>query len=613
MALSRSLSSIRQRVRSLPLWRRLRPHLVGFVGAGIVAVLLALAFVVVWEYSNSPTFCGTRCHTMPPEYAAYTRSLHARVSCVDCHIGRVGFFKSAWLKSGHGGHLTSLIFNDYERPIRIKSLRPARETCELCHWPEAFYEDRVRDIRHYAADEANTASTTFLIMRTGGGTARDGHGNGIHWHIENKVEFVTTDKDKLNIPWVRVTDSQGKTTEYTDVTQKLSPEQLQAAPVQVMDCLDCHNRSAHLFRSPDRALDEALRASQIDPSLPSIKAKGLKLLTAKWASMAEGEAAIKQLEDYYRETYPQVYESKRAAIQQAVNTITDIFQETVFPNQSIGWSTYPDNEGHKEFPGCFRCHDGNHLSPTGDSIRLHCNICHSIPVVLKVGEAPKVEELGKQLLVAQEPPSHLASNFIADHRFQAGDSCVPCHGPVTFGADDSSFCSNSACHGTKWPQVQLDAARKHPIPLEGKHAQAWCNQCHNGESKPAYICAECHERPHEWGNDQCDQCHTFAGWIPVREGVTRPAVQPTESEDTEDEDAGGSTAVQATQPAHTFPQDHGGANKTCSLCHPSEDRKVFNCTTCHNPAPEFLKVHNVDSVDKLAERCATCHPQGKKP
>lgn len=518
MVVSQRLGYLRQRVGALPLWKEARARLVWFISAGFVATVVAVSGIAAWEYTNSTTFCGTRCHTMPPEYTAYTRSLHARVSCVDCHIGRVGFFKSAWLKSGHGGHLTSLVFNTYERPIRIKSLRPARETCELCHWPQAFYEDRVQENQHFAPDEKNSLSTTFLIMRTGGGLSREGRGHGIHWHIENKVEFIATDKEKLNIPWIRVTDGEGRTTEYTDVTQELAPSELQDAPRQVMECLDCHNRNAHLFRSPDDSLNQALRTGQIDRSLPFVKAKGLELLTASYASMAEGQAVIGRLAEYYRENYPQVYEIKQAAIQQAIRAITSILEETVFPNQAVGWSTYPSHEGHKDFPGCFRCHDGKHKSPQGDSVRLHCNICHSIPVVLQPGETPKVEELGKRLLVATEPPSHLASNFIADHRFQAGESCQPCHGPVTFGKDDSNFCSNSACHGVKWPEVQLDAAQKHPMPLEGKHAQLWCQQCHQRERKPDDACASCHPRPHEWGNDTCNECHTPDGWTPAGGG-----------------------------------------------------------------------------------------------
>lgn len=498
---------------NIPLLRNIR--LTWLVSGVLALVVVGAAGVAVWEYTNSNAFCGTRCHTMPPEYVAFTNSLHARVNCVECHVGRVNAFRQVWLKSGHGGHLVSLIADSYERPIQLKTLRPARETCELCHWPQAVYQDRVEDIRHYAPDEANTPSTTFMIMRTGGGSKQEGRGKGIHWHIENTVQYIALDKGKQNIPWVRVIDSDGTGTDYVDVTQELPPDLLSGAyPVRQMDCLDCHNRSAHLFRSPDQSLDEALLSGQIDSSLPFIKQKGVELLSAAYSTIEEGTAAIAKLPDFYRESYPQVYEAKRDAILRAAGVISRILEETTFPNMSVGWSTYPDMEGHKDSPGCFRCHDGKHLNERGEAIRLQCNLCHSIPVVLHAQETTKANELGKQRLPAAEPPSHQAPSFMADHRFQANESCQECHGQVTFGTDDTSFCSNSACHGQKWPQVHLDAGQPHPIPLEGAHAETWCYRCHDGQRKPAYICANCHEAPHTPGHEQCEQCHTTQNWIP---------------------------------------------------------------------------------------------------
>jgi len=504
---------------SIPLLGDIR--LSWIVSGAIALLVIGAAGVGVWEYTNSNAFCGTRCHTMPPEYVAFTNSLHARVNCVECHIGRVNFFQQVWLKSGHGGHLLSLITDSYERPIHLKTLRPARETCERCHWPQAVYQDRVEDIRHYAPDEKNTPSTTFMIMHTGGGTDSEGNGKGIHWHIENKVQYIALDKDKQDIPWVRVIHSDGTGTDYIDVTEQLPPDLLSGAyPVQTMDCLDCHNRTAHLFRSPDQSLDEALQNGQIDSSLPYIKEKGLELLTPAYASADEANAAIAKLPDFYRTQYPEVYQNKQNEILQATAVISRIFEETTFPNMSVGWSTYPDLQGHKDSAGCFRCHDGKHLNEQGQAIRLQCNLCHSIPVVLHTDETAKADELGKQRLPAAEPASHQAPSFMADHRFQANESCQECHGQVTFGADDTSFCSNSACHGQKWPEVQLDAGQQHPIPLEGAHARAWCYQCHNGVRNPAYICANCHQAPHGPGHEQCDQCHTTENWIPFAGGVT---------------------------------------------------------------------------------------------
>lgn len=86
------------------------------VGGVAVLIGIGVGLILLWDYTNSPEFCGTRCYTMPPEWVAYNNSYHARVSCVDCHIGRVGTLKAIRLKFTHGGHLTSLIFNSFERP-----------------------------------------------------------------------------------------------------------------------------------------------------------------------------------------------------------------------------------------------------------------------------------------------------------------------------------------------------------------------------------------------------------------------------------------------------------------------------------------------------------------
>ena len=535
------------------------------VVAGLVFLLaIGVSLILVWDYTNSPEFCGTRCHTMPPEWIAYSNSLHAETSCVDCHIGRVGTLRAIQLKSTHGGHLTSLIFNDFERPIFAKSLRPARETCERCHWPEAAYDDSVRKILHYAQDENNTLRTTFLIMKTGGGTERFGTGRGIHWHIVNEVYYIATDKQKTEIPWIQVVDAQGNTTEYVDVEATLTQAEIDAAEKDVVDCLTCHNRAAHLFTSPESAVDKAMSLGRIDKSIPYIKKKAMELVGAVEVGYEQGLAAIDGLSSYYQTEYPEFYAQNSGMVEQAEVVIREIYENTYFPNMSVGWSTYQSHDGHKDFAGCFRCHDGQHLNPEGDSVRLHCNICHSIPVVYSEDAEPKIAELGSLLVSATEPPSHLAANFIADHRFQADQSCEECHGPLDFGSDDDSFCSNSACHGTKWPVVDLDAAFPHPIPLEGKHAEAWCHDCHVGVKKPEYVCANCHQPPRGHPDGDCAQCHTPEGFKESAAAIVGQAAAPIPHQ------------VQGREQCLTchesmvkpVPDSHEGrANDTCTACH----------------------------------------------
>src|SRR5512143_2773150 len=183
----------------------------------VVLVVATGATLYTWEYTNSPQFCGTTCHTMPPEYNAYQVSPHARVNCVECHLGRSQFANVFTRKAGDIMHVVRYSSNQYTFPLYASSMLPSRESCEKCHWPEKFSDDKYKGIKHYQADEKNSLVTTLLVMRTGGGTERQGLGRGIHWHIENDVEFIALDPLKQQIPWVQVTDSNGKTTVYSDI------------------------------------------------------------------------------------------------------------------------------------------------------------------------------------------------------------------------------------------------------------------------------------------------------------------------------------------------------------------------------------------------------------
>ena len=184
------------------LWRRMLP----WVTVVVIVVGLLVGGAHGWAWTNSPAFCGTLCHTMPPQYASYQLSPHSRVTCVECHIGREFIGKQLPRKTVHMQFVFRMAFGLYEYPIYVKGMRPARDACETCHSPAKFADDSLRVKQHYLTDEANTAYSISLIMKTGGGTQREGLGRGIHWHIENKVQFVSTDKLDQNIPYVRVTN-----------------------------------------------------------------------------------------------------------------------------------------------------------------------------------------------------------------------------------------------------------------------------------------------------------------------------------------------------------------------------------------------------------------------
>ncbi len=169
----------------------------------IVGVLLVVVSATVWEYTNSTEFCGTTCHTMPPEYAAYKQSPHARVPCVDCHLGQESFLEAFPRKAKEIRHVYYALSKDYEIPIYVRSLRPARETCERCHNPAKFSADSLKKIVHYRPDPENTPREIFLTLKTGGGRRSEGLGRGIHWHIESEVYYLSEDDLHQKIPYVK--------------------------------------------------------------------------------------------------------------------------------------------------------------------------------------------------------------------------------------------------------------------------------------------------------------------------------------------------------------------------------------------------------------------------
>ena len=447
-----------------PLWRRALPYTI----LGIITLALGVGIVQGWTYTNSPEFCGMACHTMPPEYSAYQRSPHARVQCVECHLGRDEISTQFTRKAGDMRHVIRTITEDYEYPIRAHNMRPARDSCEQCHFPEKFSDDSLREIRNYLSDEANTPTSTYLIMKTGGGSEREGLGRGIHWHIENEVWYLPTDTLHQDIPYVRAIDADGNIAEYYDVASGLTPDDVAGTNLERMDCISCHNRVTHKIPDPDEAVDQALTKGFISRELPEIRQKSIELLSAPYASQSEANAAFDTLEQHYQDNYPETAGALAQEIEQTTETLKTIYAEIVFAEQDLNWDTHPDNLGHQDDPGCFRCHDGKHLSGTGEAIRLECNLCHSIPV--QVDPASLVTNI--ELPQGPEPPSHTHSSWITLHGHMIDSSCAACHEPLDPEIDytqldgkppaDGSFCGNSACHGPDWTFAGFDSPELEP-------------------------------------------------------------------------------------------------------------------------------------------------------
>ena len=360
--------------------RRVAVAIFALTMANIVIVSLATYRGV--EYMDSTQFCGQACHSvMKPEATAHQDGPHARVTCVECHIGS-GATWFARSKVSGTRQLFAVAFGTYSRPIPspVQNLRPARDTCEQCHWPAKFHGDAVRRVVEYAEDEKNTESVTRLQMKVGGGIDRSGAATGIHWHADaaNEIDYISTDNQRQVIPWVRVKDRTGAVREY--FAEGVTPDQVAKGEPRRMDCMDCHNRPSHQMAvTAESAVNFAMARAQIPASLPFARREAVKVLKTSYPTEnAALEAIAKGLRDFYRGSYEPIYTSRRQDVEKAVTGAQEIFRRNVFPEMNVQFGTYPNNVGHTDSPGCFRCHDDSHTAKDGKKISQDCSTCHEI-------------------------------------------------------------------------------------------------------------------------------------------------------------------------------------------------------------------------------------------
>ncbi len=435
-----------------PRWQRVLPYAI----LGILTLIVFIAGGAVWEYTNSSEFCGEACHTMPPEYTSYLTSPHARVACVECHLGRGYIAENFTRKAGDAKHIISLAFKQYEFPIEAHQMRPARDSCEKCHFPEKFSDDSLREIKTYQNDIDNSLVSTFLVLKTGGGSARLGLGRGIHWHIENPIYYQSVDHNDQEIPYIRYESSDGTFQEYFDIESDFSAADIVEEELVEMDCITCHNRITHLVPPPDDMIDKMITAGQIQQSIPEIRRIALDVFSRPYETSQMALNGIAGLQDYYETYYPEYYADNESAIQDTINQLQLAYSQSVYPEQKSDWNSHANNIGHDFSPGCFRCHDGQHLNEDNEAIRLECNLCHSIPIVADTADFVTNIEISR----GPEPENHLNANWITLHRDVFDPTCENCHTTEDPGGlSNTSFCSNSACHGSVWTYAGFDAPK----------------------------------------------------------------------------------------------------------------------------------------------------------
>ncbi len=359
-------------------------------GAPIVRVVLLLTLVnlvfmgVVGtstvHFMDSAHFCGTACHdVMNPEWMTYQGSPHAHVKCVECHVGE-GLDALFLSKLNGAWQVVSATFDLYERPIPtpVHNLRPARETCEHCHWPDKFHGNRIANRISFKRDSTSTPMYTTLMLKIGSGA--EGNASGSHWHVAetNAVRYSSIEDERKEMLWVEVRQDDGTWKRYTNTDYPQSVETGEEN-VRVMDCVDCHNRATHIYEEPDRAIDDRMAFGQIDRSLPYIKRKALEALTG---SYADKEAALQSIEtslhNYYQQRFPEILPEKADELDQAIATLQQIYDRNIHPHMNIEWGAYESYLGHRDGPGCFRCHDPALQTAEGESIPMDCTLCHSI-------------------------------------------------------------------------------------------------------------------------------------------------------------------------------------------------------------------------------------------
>lgn len=395
-----------------------------------------------FEYTESVTFCGQACHdVMKPEFVAYNASPHAKIRCVECHVGGGA---DAYVRAKMGGmrQLYGVVTGHYNRPIKtpVHNMREATETCQKCHWSEKFHGDQIKVFNHYGYDEKNSLDQTRMLIKVGGGNPNAGPVGGIHWHmnVSNEVTFISADDRRETIPWVRTKDASGNVVEYTVRGASFTEQQIEAASKRKMDCIDCHNRPAHIYLSPNQAVDRSLEAGRLDISLPYIKAKAVETLAKPYLTNDEAVATIaRDIDEFYRSSHPGIYSSHGPAVAGAIKEIQQIYQTYFFPEMKTDWKASPNNIGHLNAQGCFRCHDGQHFSKEGKVIRNDCNLCHTT-IDRTFG--------GKTVP---------ATDGVFQH-------------PVNLGDKNTWQCA--ACH-------KGDQTFKHPINL-GDISQFQCAECH---------------------------------------------------------------------------------------------------------------------------------------
>ena len=350
----------------------------------IVLFLSTLGSFEAYHMTESVEFCGTLCHqVMEPEHTAYQNSPHANVPCVECHVGSGA---SWYVKSKISGlhQVYAVLTNTYPTPIEtpLHDLRPARETCEKCHWPKKFYARTLSTNKYFLADSLNTEWDIMLQMKTGPEYSGLGFKEGIHWHInpDVNIEYISENDKRENIKYVRYTNkSTGEVTVYRNSDNPISDSLLAVSTTRSMDCIDCHNRPSHNYNSPAVYINKAMLSGAVSKNIPFIKKAAMDILKETFSDKDTAYIKIDEsIKNFYKSDYSDYYSKNNDLINKSIAAVQAAYSQNTFPKMKVSYDFYPEHIGHLESDGCFRCHNGAFKADNGRTITRDCNLCHSI-------------------------------------------------------------------------------------------------------------------------------------------------------------------------------------------------------------------------------------------
>ncbi len=350
----------------------------------IVLVLSTMGSFKAYHITESVEFCGKLCHTvMEPEHVAYQKSPHANVLCVECHVGSgASWYVKSKLSGMH--QVYAVLTNTYPRPIQtpLHDLRPARETCEKCHWPQKFYARTLWTNKYFLADSLNTEWDIILQMKTGPEYSGLGLREGIHWHINPAVniDYLSESDKREKITYVKYTNkTTGEVTIYRNSETPVSDSLVNASVLRTMDCIDCHNRPSHNYNSPTVYFNKAMITGEVSKDIPFIKKVAMGVLRETFSTIDTAMLKIEAgITDYYKTGYPDYYAKNKDLISSSVASIEKGYSQNTFPKMKVAYDLYPEHIGHLETNGCFRCHNGIFKADNGRVITKDCNLCHTI-------------------------------------------------------------------------------------------------------------------------------------------------------------------------------------------------------------------------------------------